>query len=96
MTVLSSLASRIFSRGNSKAAAKNRLEMVLVQDRTGLNTSEMDNFRKDLLEVICKYFVLGSKDVDIEWQRSDDDGSTALIVNTPVSSKAKLVKAKAA
>ena len=61
--------------------------MVLVQDRSGLSSQDMDNFRKDLLNVIVTYFDLESKDIDIQWSRKD--GSTALVINTPVMVKKK-------
>ena len=92
--MFNTLASKIFGRKESKKTAKNRLEMVLVQDRSGLNAKEMDSFREELLAVITKFFVLGAKDVEIEWQRTEN--STALIVNTPVSSRARVKKNKAA
>lgn len=66
----------------SHQAAKNRLQMVLVQDRSGLSSEEMELFRKDLLEVISRYFVMEKTRLDIEWQRNEL--STALIINTPV------------
>lgn len=85
------LIDRIFGRGVSKETAKNRLQMVLVQDRSGLNPQEMDLFRKDLLDVISRYFMVEKKEVEIEWQRSDCE--TALIINTPVvGRKAELKK----
>ena len=71
----------------SKQTAKNRLQMVLVQDRSGLSSQDMDNFRKDLLNVIVTYFDLEHKDVDIQWSRKD--GSTALVINSPVMVKKK-------
>ncbi len=61
--------------------------MVLVQDRSGLSSQEMDNFRKDLLEVISRYFVLERRGVEIEWQRNDS--STALLINTPVVGRSR-------
>ena len=71
----------------SKQTAKNRLQMVLVQDRSGLSSQDMDDFRRDLLNVIVNYFDLEHKDIDIQWSRKD--GSTALAINTPVMVKKK-------
>lgn len=81
------LKSLLFSQRFSDQTAKNRLQMVLVQDRSGLNSQEMDGFRKDLIDIICKYFVMEGKDIDIEWQR--DGNCTALVINTPVLSKSR-------
>lgn len=76
------LKEKFFGRGASKWAAKNRLQMVLVQDRSGLTTQDMEGFQKELLAVISKYFVLESNALNVEWQRSEN--TTALIINTPI------------
>jgi cell division topological specificity factor len=86
--VLDNVLKKIFGEHIfSKQTAKNRLQMVLVQDRSGLSSQDMDDFRKDLLDVIVKYFDLKHKEIDIQWSRKD--GSTALVVNTPVMVKKK-------
>jgi cell division topological specificity factor len=77
----------LFSRSQSKEAAKNRLQVVLVQDRSGMNSEDMDKFRQEILGVISKYFTVDTNLLDIEWQRSDS--STALIINTPIKGKRK-------
>lgn len=59
--------------------------MVLVQDRSGMTARDMDFFKKDLLEVISKYFIVETKSLQIEWQRSDS--ATALVINTPVTGR---------
>lgn len=83
--------SEIFSgRSNSKVPAKNRLQMVLVQDRSGLSSSEMELFKKDLMDVISKYFTLENKNLDVEWKRSDSE--TALVINTPVVGKLRALQ----
>lgn len=73
------------SQRSSKNTAKNRLQMVLVQDRSGLTSQDMDNFKKDLLSVIARYFVVNQQEIEVEWQR--EDNCTALIINTPVTGK---------
>ena len=75
----------LFSGKLSNQTAKNRLQMVLVQDRSGLSSDQMESFRTDLLDVITKYFSLEKDRLDIEWQRVE--GCTALVINTPVISK---------
>ena len=61
--------------------------MVLVQDRSGLSAKEMDLFKKDLLDVISKYFLIEQKHMDVTWERSDSQ--TALVINTPVTGRLK-------
>jgi len=91
--VLRSLGKLFFGDGVSKSSAKNRLQMVLIQDRSGMTAQDMDAFKSDLLDVISKYFVLERKQLEVEWQRSDN--STALIINTPVMGRPKMVKTAA-
>ena len=79
------LSSLFFGNRFSDKTAKNRLQMILVQDRSGLSSTEMDLFRRDIIEVLERYFVLERKTLDIEWQRHD--GCTALVINTPVTGR---------
>lgn len=86
--------SRLFGQRLSKGTAKNRLQMVLIQDRSGLSSQDMDLFRRDLMDVISRYFVLERTQLEIEWKR--DSNATALIINTPVVVKPRQVKKVAA
>ena len=74
----------------SKETAKNRLQMVLVQDRSGLTAQDMDFFKRDLLEVISRYFVLEKRNLQVEWQRSSN--ATALVINTPIVGRTRKEK----
>lgn len=93
-TVFDLLKTRLFSKAFSKQTAKNRLQMVLVQDRSGLTSDEMDLFKRDLMDVIARYFVVERNALDIEWQRNDN--TTALIINTPVVGRPRVVARAAA
>lgn len=88
------LSSLFNAKRNSKVPAKNRLQMVLVQDRSGLSSNEMELFKKDLMDVISKYFTIETSNVDVEWKRSDNE--TALVINTPVIGKLRAVPKAAA
>ena len=88
------IAKALFGSNGSKKLAKNRLQMVLVQDRSGLAPKDMEFFKKDLIEVISKYFKTETREVNVEWQR--ENGATALIVNMPVIGRTLEAKAKAA
>ncbi len=67
--------------------AKNRLQMVLVQDRSGMTSKDMDFFKRDLMEVISKYFVVETKNLQVEWKRYES--TTALVINTPVVGRSR-------
>ncbi|MGI6680039.1 MAG: cell division topological specificity factor MinE [Bdellovibrionota bacterium] len=77
---------------SSKVHAKNRLQFVLVQDRAGLNNDELASFRKELLNVIEKYFVVKEGDFGIDYTR--DGNTTKLTINSPVVAKRDFEKLK--
>ena len=85
--MLDNLRTLFWGKRFSNKTAKNRLQMVLVQDRSGLTSKDMDFFKKDLLEVISKYFVVETKNLQIEWKRSDS--ATALVINTPITGRSR-------
>jgi cell division topological specificity factor len=66
----------------SSSLAKNRLQFVLVQDRAGLTNDELALFKKEMISVIEKYFVIDEKGFDISYKRTTD--STVLLINSPI------------
>lgn len=92
--MLKSIAQRLFSTKLSTVTAKNRLQMVLVQDRSGLTAQEMELFKKDLMGVISKYFIIENKHLDVTWERTENE--TALVINTPVTGRLKAADKKRA
>lgn len=73
---------KLLSGGSSKNVAKSRLHFVLVQDRTGLSSEELSAFKKELVSVIEKYFVIDENGFDINYQRDED--TTTLLINSPI------------
>jgi cell division topological specificity factor len=61
------LINRLFSRQRSRsgAIAKNRLQLVLVQDRVNLSPARMDQLKDDLIQVISKYVEIDKDGIDI-------------------------------
>ena len=77
------LKNGLFGGGSaSKAMAKSRLHFVLVQDRTGLSNNEMAAFKRELISVIEKYFVIDEQGFDISYQRETD--LSTLLINSPI------------
>ena len=74
---------RLFGGGaESKSVAKSRLHFVLVQDRTGLSNEEMLRFKREMVEVIERYFVIDKDAFDVKYERESE--STVLVINSPV------------
>jgi cell division topological specificity factor len=67
---------------SSKSLAKSRLHFVLVQDRTGLSNEELAGFKRQMVQVIERYFVIEEKGFDISYKRDGD--LTTLVINSPV------------
>ena len=72
----------------SKDVAKERLKLVLINDRTGLSPKMLDELRVEIIKVISKYLEIDEKTLDIQMTNTkSEDGKTivpALIANIPI------------
>lgn len=77
---------RLVDRGSERSAsnriAKNRLTVVLVQDRAGLTSSQLDRFRNELIAVLERYFVIDASGIEIDYKRQGE--YTVLSISSPV------------
>ncbi|MCL2058813.1 MAG: cell division topological specificity factor MinE [Oscillospiraceae bacterium] len=81
--------SNLFKKGpQSKDVAKERLKLVLINDRTGLSPKTLDELRVEITKVISKYLEIDEKTLDIQMTNTrSEDGKTivpALIANIPI------------
>ena len=67
---------------NSKETATNRLKLVLLHDRTNLDTVTMQKLREQLIGVISKYIEIDNEALDLSLEGEGD--SIALMLNIPV------------
>ena len=75
--------SRWLRRGkNSRTVVKNRLQMILIHDRTGVSPEILDALREDMFRVISNYFIIEEGGVEMSLESQDD--AVALIANIPV------------
>lgn len=75
------------SRTKSKDIAKNRLKVVLVQDKGGLSEEMLAKLQKEIMEVISKYIEMDSSSLDVGVKKIEtDDGElvNALVANIPI------------
>jgi len=73
---------------NSGDAAKERLHLVLMQDRANVSVDFMDMMKQEILDVTKKYVDIDEKEMDVRLTNQiNEDGSNgapALYVNIPI------------
>lgn len=60
-------------RTSSGSTAKERLQMVLVTDRTDLSPEKIEKMRDEITSVISKYFTVNPDEVKINVERRQRD-----------------------
>ena len=72
----------------SKDAAKERLHLVLMQDRANVSADFLDLMKQEIIEVIKKYIDIDEKAIDVKLtNKMNDDGTVgapALYANIPI------------
>ena len=71
-----------FSRKRSASSAKERLQLVLVHDRTDLTPAQLESLKNDLLKAISNYIDIDPDAVHIDLQR--DGRSQRLVADIPL------------
>ena len=90
------IITNLFKKENSKEDAKNRLKLVLIQDRAMLPSGVLENMKDDILKVLSKYVEIEKSRLNIEVCPCDDDPrKIALVANIPIlkSSNREVTKA---
>jgi cell division topological specificity factor len=73
-----------FTRKKSAASAKERLQLVLVHDRTDLTPTQLEALKDDLLKAISKYIEIDPDAVQIGLER--DGREQRLVADIPLRS----------
>ena len=83
------MITNLFKKENSKDDAKNRLKLVLIQDRAMLPSGVLENMKDDILKVLSKYVEIEKSKLNIEVCPYDEDPrKIALVANIPIVSPA--------
>lgn len=73
---------------NSKETAKERLHLVLAQDRANISADFLEMMKQEIIEVIKKYIEIDEKAIDVRLtNKSGDDGTVgapSLYANIPI------------
>lgn len=67
--------------------AKDRLQLVLIQDRTSLSAAKMEKLKNELLRVISKYVAIDQQAVKISM--TQDGRSQRLMADIPIQSSTR-------
>ncbi len=70
------------STSHSKEVAKDRLRLVLVQDRSNCSPQVLEALKVDLINVISNYMEIDESGLDVTI--SNEDQSLALVANIPI------------
>lgn len=72
----------------SKDAAKERLHLVLIQDRASVSADFLESMKQEIIEVIKKYIVIDENAIDVRLtNQTNEDGTSgapALYANIPI------------
>ena len=73
---------------NSKDAAKERLHLVLMQDRANVSADFLDLMKQEIIEVIKKYIEVDESAIDVRLTNKENEdgtnGAPALYANIPI------------
>ena len=72
----------LFTRKRSAESAKERLQLVLIHDRTDLTPAELDALKDDLLKTISRHVEIDPEAVQIGFER--DGRSQRLVADIPL------------
>ncbi len=76
--------SRIFSKEPSSAdKARERLRLVLINDRTDLSSDALESLKDDLLDVLSRYIIIDVKSMRIDI--TQDGRQQRLIADIPIA-----------
>lgn len=67
---------------NSRSAAKDRLRLVLMHDRTDIPATMMEAIRAEMVGVLSKYVEIDQEALNFQLER--DDGAIGLVLNIPI------------
>ena len=74
----------LFGRRKSANSAKERLQLVLIHDRTDMTPAELESLKDDLIETISRHIAIDPMAVSIKVQQ--DGREQRLIADIPLKS----------
>ncbi len=84
------LFDRFFGRKNSAESAKERLQLVLIHDRTDLTPAELDSLKDDLIATISRHVEIDAQSMRIGVEH--DGRSQRLVADIPLKAARRRAK----
>lgn len=81
---------RLFGRKNSADSAKERLQLVLIHDRTDLTPAELDSLKDDLITTISRHVEIDAESMRIGVEH--DGRSQRLVADIPLKAARRTPK----
>lgn len=78
---------RLFGKKNSAESAKERLQLVLIHDRTDLTPAQLDSLRDDLIATISRHVEIDAQSVQLGMEH--DGRSQRLVADIPLRAAAR-------
>ena len=79
---------KIMANNNSKEAAKERLHLVLMQDRANVSSDFLEIMKQEIIDVIKKYIDIDESAIDVRLTNKENEdgtnGAPALYANIPI------------
>ena len=63
--------SNLFGSNKSGKIARDRLQVVLMHDRSDISPEMMENLRKDIIEVIKNYVEIDKNRIELDLEKED-------------------------
>lgn len=82
-----SFLDRLFGKKNSAESAKERLQLVLIHDRTDLTPAQLDSLRDDLITTVSRHVEIDVQAMQIGVEH--DGRSQRLVADIPIKSTAR-------
>ena len=82
---MKSVADRLTRKTKSAATAKERLQLVLIHDRSDLPPGVMEDLRDEIIEVISRHIEVDTQAVNI--QIAQDGRKQRLVAEIPIKAK---------
>lgn len=79
------------SEDSSKDVAKERLKLVLIQERNNISPKVLSDMKQEIISVVSKYIEIEGRQLEINFEEQDDE-AIALVANIPVKDRNENVR----